>query len=889
MLYNTKLELCEPTKMLERITVDNLRFINPLGHDYLSGTYQISPTVQTISGANYSFAKYAGSGNLYPVGFPIPNWEKFETNIRNTVYSNIYGVNTLFKIYPLCFWRKQTDSQDNAYQEPQETRLTITRPDGSTAYRDTFSQTSDTSIGSLALLQVGQYTLTYNTINGDGTDSTGNVAKYTFNVVQNTVPKEPYTITQVINRILNAGLGRLNGYFKLDPAIASAWANIPAPEFEITGKTLYEALLMVGGYRKIQAIPRLGPTPGSPNDWEFNFITFDSLNGAETWTPPVPKLDYYYEQNANSYCGGIESYVDNFVDNTGNGTVGLPFPTTVRTESTELIINDNFAIIPTKFPIYKVNTLTQAYINSSGSQVGDITPFVFEKSEYDKLTSYIGTFPTAKQFAFYYIQGQPNIYGLCLKPQTATTLGIAIQQMAAVQIAQNKSGQSYNSTNGISAFAYEVNYTPISSRRLRQYRPYQGAYPNNNMLYYNQSANIVDSRNYGGRMKAELARIGNPTEIETYRLSALSQVPKAGMLKDGKYISQVNWEIGINYIKVSIWLVKNYNRLNEYIGINSMQRFYEVSEKQATQRTCNYSYFMTIGSKDASGSGFDLSTKADSQIANFLRGQLTGSNKSKVGFALVQPLAEDGTDIQSLLAMEVISNAFGNSMCFYIAFADNYSAGNQALYNASARKVQRAVPYGDEYGQLHNLNIQLFLNSLPKTTSYADQVSTSTQTAFCDGLPSVSDSDFNYLPLDAYRMAQFDTPTIDKNGGESLAVEVQIHFQANQDNIVIGSALAQYNPLIANDIPQISYVALPYIIQPLQEVIPTADVTTYKVAKPSVSSALGVTVSGITNTTGQTAQSWACVTEDGEIIFAVNQELANGAKGQTVYFNTTLQ
>lgn len=875
MLYNTKLELCEPTKLLERITVDNLRFINPLGHDYVSGAYNISPDVE-IDKPNadttiYSFATYTEGGDIPP-----------ETNIRNEVYKNIVAVGDKANIYTLCWWQRLEAT--NSWSA-LSAKIQVLDPSGNQVYSGLCFSTNGSVFATFTPSMVGNYTVQY-IANTSVSDSI--VATYTVYAVQNTVAKEPYTITQVINRILNAGLGRLNGYFTLDPAIASAWANIPAPEFEITGKTLYEALLMVGGYRTIQAIPRLGPTPNSPNDWEYNFITFDSLNGAEVWTPPVPKLDYHYEQNANSYCGGIESYVDNFVDNTGNGTVGLPFPTTVRTESTELIIDDNYAIIPTKFPIYKVNTLTQAYINSSGSQVGDITPFVFEYSEYSKLTSYIGQFPTAKQFAFYYIQGQPNIYGLCLKPETATTLGIAIQQMAAVQIAENKSGQEYNSTNGIAAFAYMVNYTPMSSRRLRQYRPYQDAYPNNNMLYYNQSANIVDSRNYGGRMKAELARIGNPTEIETYRLSALSQVPKAGMLKDGKYISQVNWEIGINYIKVSIYLVKNYNRLNEYVGINSMQRFYEVSEKQATQRTCNYSYFCTVGTSNTSGQGISLNENARQLFGWFLRGgNGTGQNNNKVTLALVQPLAEDGTDIQSLLAMEVVSNAFGNSLCFYIAFADNYSAGNQALYNASARKLQRAVPYGDEYGALNKLNIQLIGSNLYKTTSYSDQVSSSTQIAFCDGLPSVSQSDFE---TNTSLIAQFDTPTIDKNGGESLAVEVQIHFQANQDNIVIGSALAQYHPLIANIMPQISYVALPYIIQPLQEAIPTSDVTTYKVDTPSAY--YGTTnayVPGVTNTTGQTAQSWACVTSDGEIIFAVNQQLANGEQGQTVYFNTNLQ
>lgn len=873
MLYNTKLELCEPTKMLERITVDNLRFINPLGHDYVSGAYNISPVEDSEGGTGdqnfYFFASFTQGGIAPP-----------STNIKNTVYDNIIAVNQPSNVYALCWFSLPYQSTTGKYIALL-TDIEITAPDGTTVYSGRSLSNTGEKIGTFTPTSVGNYTIVYRY-------NSYVYATYTVYAVQNTVPKEPYTITQVINRILNAGLGRLNGYFTLDPAIASAWANIPAPEFEITGKTLYEALLMVGGYRTIQAIPRLGPTPNSANDWEFNFITFDSLNGAEVWTPPVPKLDYHYEQNANSYCGGIESYVDNFVDNTGNGTVGLPFPTTVRTESTELIIDDNYAIIPTKFPIYKVNTLTQAYINSSGSRVGDITPFVFEYSEYSKLTSYIGQFPTAKQFAFYYIQGQPNIYGLCLKPETATTLGLFAQDMAAVQIAEKKSGQKYNSTNGIAAFAYMVNYTPMSSRRLRQYRPYQGAYPNNNMLYYNQAANIVDSRNYGGRMKAELARIGNPTEIETYRLSALSQIPKAGMIKDGKYISQVNWEIGINYIKVSIYLVKNYNRLNEYIGINSMQRFYEVSEKQATKRTCNYSYFCTVGKSDTSGQGFSLTSYANSQLSGMLRGTLTGVSKSKVGYALVQPLAEDGTNIQSLLAMEVVSNAFGNSVCFYIAFADNYSAGNQALYNASARKLQRAVPYGDEYGALNKLNLLLLPNAYAKSTNYSDQVSTSTQTAFCDGLPSVSSSDF---PLkNIYKLAQFDTPVIDKNGGESLAVEVQIHFQANQDNIVIGSALAQYNPLVANDIPQISYVALPYEIQPLQEAIPTSDVTTYKVTTPEgLHTSTGAYMNGVTNTTGQTAQSWACVTSNGEIIFAVNQQLANGEQGQTVYFNTNLK
>lgn len=865
MLYNTKIELVEPTKMLERIPVDNLRFINPLGHDYVSGAYTLPTPSVNFSGSptvppqmpTTAYKNIVASDNVQILGYTI--YQVFLTKIeylQTTVTVTVNG-NQIYK-----------------------GQVSISQPNG--YVMTTLNVASGNNITIV-------YSAQYESVLDPGTyiDCEATITTYS---VTNTVPKEPYTITQVINRILNAGLGRLNGYFTLDPEIATAWDNIPAPEFEITGKTLYEALLIVGGYKDIQAIPRLGPTPNSPNDWEFNFITFDSLNGAEVWTPPVPKLDYHYEQNANSFCGGIESYVDNFVDNSGTGTTGIPFAQTVRTEAGDLIIDGNYAIIKTKFPIYKVNKLSQAYINSTGTQVGDITAFVFEKSEYDNLTSYVGKFPTAKQFAFYYIQGQPNIYGLCLKPETATTLGVAIAQMAAVQIAENKSGQSYNSSNGVASFAYTISYTPIQKRRLRQYKPVSEEFSNSNILYYNQSANIVDSRNYGGRMKAELARIGNPTEIETYRLYQLSQMPKAGMLKDDKYISQVNWEIGINYIKVSIWLVKNYNRLNEYVGINSMQRFYEVSEKQSTQRSCNFSYFATVGKlESAYNSDVTIPLASDTTEAFALTFQNTNKDKTqnRIAFAVVQPLSKDGSPIGGSLLQEVSANGFGNSMSFYFAFDDNYSAGSQAVYNSSSRKLQKAVPYGDEYGSFYKLQIDFYSYKAQRndgSLKYSDQVSTAATPAWCDQLPLIQSNDFTPQLYSSFRYC----PIIDKNSGEAISIETQLHFQANLPTIVIGSALGSKNSLVSSVNIQPIYVCLPYNIQILQDNIPISDVTKYAVAQPEVSSAPGqgnIIIGKITNSTNKTAKSWACVDNEGNILVANNENIPVGGKSTSIYIN----
>ena len=70
-------------------------------------------------------------------------------------------------------------------------------------------------------------------------------------------PKPDKTITEVINTVLNYACGNRNRHYVLDPVYAKKWADIVAPEFYFTRNTLYEVLLQIGGYRDIQAIPRL--------------------------------------------------------------------------------------------------------------------------------------------------------------------------------------------------------------------------------------------------------------------------------------------------------------------------------------------------------------------------------------------------------------------------------------------------------------------------------------------------------------------------------------------------------------------------------------------------------------------------------------------------------
>ena len=46
--------------------------------------------------------------------------------------------------------------------------------------------------------------------------------------------------------------------------------------------------------------------------------------------------------------------------------------------------------------------------------------------------------------------------------------------------------------------------------------------------------------------------------------------------------------------KYSLGLSKDFNRWNEYVGIDNNQRFYEISEKQAIERYVNYEDYLVI-------------------------------------------------------------------------------------------------------------------------------------------------------------------------------------------------------------------------------------------------------------------------------------------------------
>ena len=992
MLFNQRIGLIEATEELKRVNVDTKTFTQPNAHLYTDTAYYISPTLANSPDGTYK-AWFASIAN--------------DTSLRESLYKSVY--NDSFPIFALCFYNLSTGSSSASWDE-QPTTIKVESPSGVQTVITTNNQANTGAVIQTYNVNgnYGQWKVIYTDNNYSEDIPT---ATYTFSVPKNKIKKPRKTITEVINTVLNYACGNRNRYYVLDPVYAEKWQNIVAPEFYFTRNTLYEVLLQIGGYRDIQAIPRLewleppddvapytesidttlnltfigGPTYPEYTDvlqvksahWYYliNYnttitvtgyktdgssaivasvaaadnnddlslrvqlsskysyytvayrysgvvgtatrtytvkyfeiglrrITFDDLNVESEWTPPGATtsdpygdlITYHEEQSADDYFAGLDSYADNVIDNSVNGSIGLPSPYTPRCESGDLAVTDSTIIIETSMPIYSVQKVELFYKGDGTLSVSkDITPYIFEKSEYDLLTDYQGEFPTAKQYAFYYSQGARNIYGLTLKPEVFDFLGIAqeAQEPAAVKVYEAVSGKEFDSaTQKVIDFMYRVTYTPIQTRRLKQYRPLVGERPDWDISYYNQSANTLDAKNLGDNMKFMLLQKGNRLKVVTYRLtgdtgsitgdtgSILEQIPKIGQTLNGAKICQVDAEYERYSVKVTLWLTEHYNRKSQYVEINAQKRFYEISERQSVLRQLNASYEYRIGKVDPDA---DKAIISPDLVESFIKGTTPTNTDNRVAQAIVKMYTDDdgnGEQIGDALLLPVSAIGFGNSISLHFEMTDNYSAGDQVIYkddsNTNSVSLLRAVPYGDEYGEFISMTIGFLGGEIPWSSLSTEGWSQYRKVG--RALPEM-DATLNddETPLFA------DVLNVAKDNREQISVDVQIHFRTDDSTIIIGSAFGERFPYvnahIGTDDEELAWVYLPDEIAPLQNRVSTNG-TVFTPTVTATENGVAVTANASGN-----AKSWAFIVKTtGELLVGIN-----GNFGQAINFPTKVK
>lgn len=771
--YNHELILIEPTKELEGIVVESLTFTNNLGRTYENVVkIDVEPLVTPSPGGSLSLRGKVWLQGPVSVGetISIPSTNGLDRPISTNGYA-----------YP---------SGGGAKND-----VKVTDPSGDVI----FSASGTYSAQKVTINKLGQYTVIYTYgLQAFGTNSGANNYDIVYTFVAIDLDKAAllkWNITSVIDRVLNLAephLQRVKPRFFLDGYPRNngdadsgqhlLFSKIEAPEFAFTKCTLKEILDQIGGY--IHGIPSLIRGESGM----FDTIHFDMLGGTEEALLADPKYDGEYvtlikTHNIENYATDLDSTADNLVNtlDSAEGSTVEPYSNgfkTVRSEEAYARIEEGNMVIATTLPIYSIQKLE---VVDTKNNVGDITAYVFEGAEYGRLSSFDGNYPTSKAYALYYELGRRNIMGLNYKSPTVS--GAPSNDYTITNIINAVTGTTVSSD--YTKLAFRITYTPIFSARVLQHKPYIEPNAFKRTLIYNQNANLIETRYYGENLKGTIARMGNSEMIMSYKLSGkptgTKLIPKIGqMWRDSHFVSAVTCAAYADHIDCTVGLSKDFNRLSQYIGINSEWRAYEVSERKAYNRDIVYRDFCVIG--DAVISGIPLTIDGVYYISNIFAQSIQGDYEYySEPITVAQVITYDEQDNPYPLSLPVVSTAFGNALVFSFGMADNYSAGAKSEYGEGGSVKgywQTDVPYVDYYGRIKSMAFEL--RSKSKALQYGD--------AETFDLPQGNE----YGEVTAPISTQSDNRlVIDKNGSEILRVNYQLEFVSNWNDLIIGSALAR--------------------------------------------------------------------------------------------------
>lgn len=758
--------------------------------------------------------------------------------------------------------------------------------------------------------------------------------KYQFAAVENKLPLKPWTILSVVERILDiaepvysdgASSTVAHPRYIVDPdqrdwleyADAEKKALRLAPEFTMTRCTLREQLKIVGSF--IHAEPRL--IHKTVDGVERYCVHFD-LYG-ETKQSPAANYPYVFRkrvQDINQYCTSISSITENMVNSSkmGRGTVVNPWRgggLSTRCTSEHVRVTDENGFAPTNFPVSRIiRVLAGAWDRAAGKwAVGmlDITPYVVEATAYNaNLSSYGGVYPYSKSYAIYYTIGQKNLQGLFFRAPTASQ--VSVTNWAIVNILSSVSDWDAEDLQKLmekrpSDFVFQIDYDPIYSSHIAHGKQDVDPYAVDYAQISNQAENMIEVSYYGENLKGIAARMGEVDEIRTGFVQKRSDLPKVGEMIGDMAISCVSSEMRPVGIKYTIALTKNFNRISQFIGINSHKRLYEVSERQVYQRHIllrEYGVFKIGSPFDGKHGIFGDQSLYDVEEAFKPPKEV---HKYPADHVFARLLSKDKKEAYQLVQLPVVASPMGNVASYSWQYADNYSAGAQVDVRSDGA-YQQEVPYCDYYGRgwWYEFAIQQYRGENPDDQTIYHAT---------DGPKSWKNWDT------AKTAALIGTDNIGslllrKDSREAIGFTAQLEFKSDTPGLIIGSGIAQRLPSVgATSTDRVRIYFLPEPVNKfdtkkfMSKTVPSLDIATeidilskdYPLL--AISAAKGAKIPAAADG----YQAWVIAAppvegesityqnddgttytdtnmEGGEVLLAMNTPIVGGADFPTIYF-----
>lgn len=815
--------LLEATKYLEGILCQSITFTNQWGHDVIP---------RAIAPKNIQLANVPGA--------PRRNLNEMQTTALMLITTPA-AKGTKMKL-PSVFSVCQAIGENrdsNTYYEAKPAYVVLDSNDNPVAYPyieiEIAGKVTKYEVDEANCNTEFEYTVTKTAMiryrvfvsMRDGTGWT--VFQYAFEYQQIAVETrqsgEPWTVKTVVDRILDLAEPLFaDGSEKPKPRFYLSgsgkfeeYAKMIAPEFTLTECNLREQLQTVGGF--IHAEPR---ATYKPTENAFNISFDDYGDPGEADLSGASLIERHGSMDISQYATEVKSNAQNLVNSLGYGygTVDDPafdFYRSVRSENIYARITDKNARVYTQSPIYSIEKVVVGLLNYESTNEStketwkiepvDITNFIYEKTEYDaNLSSYEDGISTSKEYAIYYTQGRSGLDGLFYQIPNAKDEAVyspyAISNILAIcsgrgiEEVDKLFTDAKNAEKAVGSLAFRITYKPIFAATVSHSKnKYDPTLPKWQQVY-NQSGNMIETTYYGENLKMTAAMLGNPEEERTYLLPPQARLPGVGKRLDNFAISAVKAEIYPRYTKATLALTRDFERISEFVGIDSVKRVYEVSEKEVYNRNVFLKSYIVIGKKPSQIPTANIGVDMKYLGHSFYAPNSTDENTVFLPVSCVKVKGKSNHQTYPAVQIPVIASSFGNSMEFSFCMKDNYSAGDKAKYIETTKDGVTGywltdVPYGDAYGRIEYLDAT-FLQKSPDTAS---DYYTTPETTF----------EGNYFG----DVLKFNNPYyIRKDSREKITVSVSVEFRAADEKLIIGSALAARSTLVSREEPRDCFVGI---------------------------------------------------------------------------------
>lgn len=406
---------------------------------------------------------------------------------------------------------------------------------------------------------------------------------------------------------------------------------------------------------------------------------------------------------------------------------------------------------------------------------------------------------------------------------------------------------------------FQIEYIPVIETNIYTYRERKTDFLEEiTSQTYNQQANVVSSGVLGELVdKVSKSNSGNDQKYSFIHKDA-SELLTIGKRAGDYVITSAAQSINYNTIISNYNLDQYFVKLNTYVAVLEKWRQFSIPNENIVRRQMTINKFIKFEEGPVTYTSAEL-----------YRNMYLSSEEMKA-FRLTPTPQLGGLFIQAT------SFPFNNSLIFEGTIEGNAHAGNKSVYLAADKRIEEPVIYTDINGRL----VGPWYATLSKGFEPNMDINNS------HNLPSMQVN--NLLSNDILYQG---TLVMNKDAREQLSISLQMHHVDTTGKVYINAALAAYNGLVGG-LGLTTNTKLLYLNEKpyYKEVVDSNSVLQATTAAMSLTlTETSIILPRAVNTSGVTSAAVAYAKDLGggkyEILYWVNEEIANGASNTQLYLN----